>query len=114
MGFNTKIVLVDIEPVLDINTGKNKLKIVRETEVYADKQDVGMEEYYSAVGQKINLTATYEIPAHEYHGEKYILVDNRTKQFEITRVAKGRSLAYRKLPVTSVNSKNLLEGVTSG
>ena len=114
MAFNDRVVLVDIEPVLDKESGKNKLQIVRETEVFADKQEVGMEEYYSAVGAKINLTATYEIPASAYHGEKYLLAYNRTKQFEISRVGKGRSLAYLKLPVKAVQNKNLLEGMTSG
>lgn len=114
MAFNNLIVLVDIEPVLNKETGKNKLQIVRETEVFADKQEVGMNEYYSAVGAKINLSATYEIPASHYHGEKYILTNNRTKQFEISRVGKGRSPAYLRLPVIAVQKKNLLEGVTSG
>ena len=114
MPFNDLIYLVDIELALDISSGKNKLQIVRETPVFADKQDVGMEEYYSAVGNKINLFATYEIPANCYHGEKYILADDRTKQYEISRVGKGRSPAYRRLPVTVVHSKNLLEGMSSG
>lgn len=114
MAFNDLIVLVDIEPVLDKESGKNKLQIVRETEVFADKQEVGMDEYYSAVGAKITLTATYEVPASTYHGEKYLLAYNRTKQFEISRVGKGRSLAYLKLPVKAVQNKNLLEGMTSG
>ena len=114
MGYNTRITLVDIEPVFDKDTGKNKLQIVRETDVYADQQEVGQEEYYAAVGNKIELVRTYEIPAYMYHGEKYLLAENRTKQFEISRVAKGRSLAYLKLPVTSVQNKYLLEGVKSG
>ena len=114
MGFNTKIYLVDIESVLDKESGKNKLQIVRETPVYADRQEVGMEEYYSAIGGKLNLSSTYEIPAVAYHGEKYILTDNRTKQFEISRVGKGRSLSYLRLPVFAVQKKNLLEGMTSG
>lgn len=114
MPFNDKIYLVDIEPVLDKETGKNKLQIVRETPVYADRQEVGMEEFYSAAGGKVNLSATFEIPAVSYHGEKYILTHNKTKQFEISRVGKGRSLAYLRLPVKSVQNKNLLEGMTSG
>ena len=114
MPFNDLIVLVDIEPVLDKQTGKNKLQIVRETEVFADRQEVGMEEYYSAVGSKTTLSATYEIPANAYSGEKYILTDNRTKQFEISRVGKGRNLGYLRLPVKSVPTKGLLEGMSSG
>lgn len=114
MPFNDRIVLIDIESVLDKTTGKTKLEIVRETEVYADKQEVGMQEYYSAAGAKRVLIATYEIPAHAYRGEKYILTDNRTRQFEISRVGKGRSLAYLKLPVVGVSSKNLLGGMKSG
>lgn len=114
MAFNDLIVLVDIEPVLDKESGKNKLQIVRETSVFADRQEVGMDEYYSAVGAKINLSATYEIPASSYGGEKYILAHNRTKQFEISRVGKGRSPAYLRLPVTAVQKKNLLEGMSSG
>ncbi len=114
MPFNDLIVLVDIEPVLNKETGKNQLQIVKETEVFADKQEVGMDEYYSAIGAKINLSATYEIPASAYNGEKYILTNNRTKQYEISRVGKGRSPAYLRLPVLSVQKKNLLEGMTSG
>ena len=114
MAFNNKIYLVDIEPVLDVTTGKNKLQIVRETAVFADRQEVGMDEYYSAVGNKINLSATYEIPAYAYHGEKYILAENRTKQYEISRVGKGRSRAYLRLPVKAVQNKHLLEGMKSG
>lgn len=114
MPFNDLIYLVDIEPVLDVETGKNKMTIVRETSLYADRQEVGMDEYYSAVGNKIDLSATYEIPASYYNGEKYILTHGRTKLFEISRVGKGRSLAYLRLPVKAVQNKNLLEGLTSG
>lgn len=114
MPFNNKIFLVDIEPVLDIETGKNRLQIVRETEVYADRQEVGMDEFYSASSNQITLSASFEIPAHLYHGEKYLLTDNRTRQYEVSRVGKGRSLAYLRLPVKAVQSKNLLEGMKSG
>lgn len=113
MGFNNLIYLVDIDQVLDVNTGKNKLQIVRQTAVYADRQEVGMNEYYSAIGSNINLSATYEIPANSYHGEKYIITSDK-KQFEISRVGKGRSLSYLRLPVKSVQSKALLEGMSSG
>ena len=114
MPFNDEIFLVNIEPVLNTESGKNTLQIVSETPVYADRQEVGMEEYYSAVGAKINLSATYEIPADVYKGEKYILAEGRTKQYEISRVAKGRSLSYLKLPVKAVQKKDLLEGMKSG
>lgn len=114
MAFNDKIYLVDIAPSIDLETGNNKLKVVKETEVYADRQEVGMDEYYSANNAKINLIATYEIPASSYHGEKYILTGDRKKQFEISRVGKGRSLAYLRLPVKAVQNKNLLEGASSG
>jgi hypothetical protein len=114
LPFNNLIYLVDIDQVLDVNTGKNKLQIVRETPVYADRQEVGMDEYYSAIGSSITLSATYEIPAGSYHGEKYIITGDRKKQFEISRVGKGRSLAYLRLPVKSVQSKALLEGMSSG
>ena len=114
MGFNSRISLVDIDTVQDPATGKRTKKITRETVVYADKQEVGLQEFYSAAGIKIQLTATYEIPADKYHGERYILTDNRTKQYEITRAAKGRSLAYIKIPVKEVKSKDLLEGMSSG
>lgn len=114
MPFNDLIYLIDIDQVLDIESGKNKLEIVKETPVFADRQEVGMDEYYSAIGSKISLSATYEIPARMYHGEKYILTGDRKKQFEISRVGKGRSLSYLRLPVKVVQKKNLLEGVTSG
>lgn len=113
MAFNDLIFLIDIEPVLDKETGKNRFQIVRETHVFADKQEVGMEEYYSAIGAKINLSRSYEIPAGSYSGEKYILTDGRTKQFEVSRVGKGRNLGYLRLPVIAVQKKNLLEGMTS-
>lgn len=114
MAFNNLIYLVDIDFVLDLNSGKNKLQITRETPVYADRQEVGMEEFYSSVGNNINLLATYEIPAYAYHGEKYIVTGDRKHQFEISRVGKGRSLAYLRLPVKSVKGKTLLEGMSSG
>lgn len=114
MGFNNKISLIDIETVQDMETGKRRLRIVHETELFADKQDVGLQEFYSAVGAHIQLTAVYEIPANRYHGEKYILTDNKTKQYEITRVGKGRTLGYLKLPVKKVTDTDLLEGKTSG
>jgi hypothetical protein len=114
MAFNDIIYLVDIEPRIDTETGKNKLQIVKETMVYADQQEVGLNEYYSAVGAKIILSATFEIPIEYYSGEKYIITGDRKKQYEISRVAKGRTPAYVKLPVVGVQKKNLLEGLTSG
>lgn len=114
MGFNNRVFLVDIEQVLDVNTGKNKMQITRETTVYADRQEVGMDEYYASIGNNITLSASYEIPAHSYHGEKYILTGDRKHLFEISRVGKGRSLAYLRLPVKAVQNKKLLEGALSG
>ena len=115
MAFNNLVFLVDIDQVLDLETGKNKLQIVRETPVYADRQEVGLEEYSYAATSKITLIASYEIPAHAYHGEKYLLADNKTKQFEIYRVGKGRNPGYLRLPVKAVQSKNaLLGGMLSG
>ena len=112
--FDTKIFLVDIESKLNKETGKNKLTIVKETPVYADRQDVGLNEYYSAIGNSIRLTCTFEVPADMYHGEKYILSSDRKKQYEISRTAKGRTPAYVRLPCTSVKKANLLEGMISG
>lgn len=114
MPFNDKIYLIDIEPVLDPNSGKNKNKIVRETAVYADLQDVGMEEYYNAVGNSILLSATYELPSDMYHGEKYILTADRKMLYEVSRVGKGHTPSYRRLPVKEVQNKKLLEVVSSG
>ena len=114
MPFNTKIFLVDIEPVLNSDTGKNQLQIVREQEVYADRQEVGMDEFYAASSNHTVLSATFEVPSSIYHGEKYILSEDKTKQYEIARVGKGRSPSYLRLPVKAVQSKNLLEGLTSG
>ena len=115
MAFNDLVFLVDVDSKLDIESGKNKLQIVRETQVFADRQEVGLEEYSSAYTSKIVLVASYEIPANAYHGEKYLLTDNKTKQFEIYRVGKGRNLGYLRLPVRAVqNKKQLLDGTTSG
>lgn len=114
MGFNNKIFLVGIEPVLDLETGKTKLQITHETAVYADKQEVGMDEFYSASSNNTILSATFEIPAHLYHGERYILANGRTVQYEISRVGKGRSPAYLRLPVKAVQNKHLLDGMRSG
>lgn len=114
MPFNNKVFLVDIEQVLDVNTGKNKMQIIHETTVYADRQEVGMDEYYASIGNNITLSASYEIPTHSYHGEKYILTGDRKHLFEISRVGKGRSLSYLRLPVKAVKDKKLLEGALSG
>lgn len=114
MGFNTKIFLADIESQLDKVTGKNKLVIVKESPVYADKQDVGLNEYYSALGTNITLTITFEVPVESYNGEKYIISGDRKKQYEISRAAKGRTPAYVRLPCKAVQKKNLLEGMVSG
>ena len=111
MKFSDKVFLVDIEQVLDIDTGKNKMQIIRETTVYADRQEVGMDEYYASIGNNIILSASYEIPAHMYHGEKYILTGDRKHLFEISRVGKGRSLSYLRLPVKAVQNKKILEGL---
>ena len=115
MGFNTKIYLTDVESVLNKETGKNQIQVVRETLVYADKQDVGLNEYYSAIDSNIKLTATFEIPAHMYHGEKYILSGDKKHQYEISRTAKGHTPSYIRLPVTAVTKKNhLVKGAKSG
>lgn len=114
MAFNNKIFLVDIDQVTNIETGKNTIQVVRETPVFADRQEVGLEEYTSAAASKIVLIASFEIPVHQYHGEKYILANNKTKQYEIHRAGKGRNPAYIRLPVKAVSGKNLLKGMTSG
>ena len=111
MGFNTCICLIDICSYQDTSTGKRKLKIAKCTEVYADVQEVGLQEYYSAQSNKKELVAVYEIPAHMYHNESYIMVGK--KQYEITRAAKGRSLGYIRLPCTKCQKKDLLEGYTA-
>ena len=114
MAFNDKVFLIDIDQTTDIETGKSTMKISRETPVYADKQEVGLEEYSSAASSKIVLVASFELPAHYYHGEKYILSGDRKKQYEIYRAGKGRNPGYVRLPVRAVTGKNLIKGATSG
>lgn len=106
MGFSTKIFLVDIKSEQDSDSGKRRLKIVNQTPVYADLQEVGLNEYYSAQSLKKKLVAVYEIPAHMYHNESYILVNN--KQYHITRAAKGRSLGFIRLPCEECQKTDLI------
>lgn len=107
MGFNTKIYLLDIASVQDDTTGKRTLTVTKKTAVFADKQEVGLQEYYSAESNKKELVAVYEIPAHMYHNESYIFVDNT--QYKISRAAKGRSLGYIRLPCTKCQKKDIVE-----
>ena len=96
MAFNTLITLLDIKSVQNPETGKRQLKIERKTPVFADEQEVGLQEYYSAQSNKIELVAVYEIPAHMYHNESYLVADGQ--QYTVTRTAKGRTPAYIRLP----------------
>ena len=111
MGYNTKIYLVDVKPVLNPDTGKNALTITHETPVYADKQEVGQKEYYSAAGVQIQLQAVYEIPAHLYHGERYMLTADRQTWYQISRTAKGHTDAFLRLPVKAVSNKEYVPAV---
>ena len=96
MAFNTLITLLDVKSVQNQDTGKRQLVVERRTPVYADEQEVGLQEYYSAQSNKIELVAVYEIPAHLYHNESYLVA--KGEQYTITRTAKGRTPAYIRLP----------------
>lgn len=101
MGYNHLISLCEVESVPNVATGRRNFHISKKTPVYADFQEVGMQEYYSAVGNGVELVATYEIPVEYYHGERY-LIDHTSGNdilYQITRAAKGRNPGYVKLPV---------------
>lgn len=112
MGFSTTIYLVDIESVQDVDTGRRHLQIVNETKVYADDQETGLQEFYSASSLKIEIIGVLEIPKHMYNNQKYILDNTRTKQYEITRVAKGHSRSYLRLPYIKVKDNKMV--ITNG
>ena len=82
------------------------MNIVKKTPVFADLQEAGLQEYYSAQSLKKKIVAVYEIPAHMYHDESYILAGD--KQYRITRAAKGRSLGFVRLPCEECRKVDLL------
>ncbi len=107
MAFNTPIILLDVVSVQDPDTGKRQLKIEHRTSVYADAQEVGLQEYYSAQSNKKELVAVFEIPAHLYHNESYLVASG--KQYTITRTAKGRTPAYIRLPCVNSQAKEIVK-----
>lgn len=112
MGYNTRITLVDIDTVTNPDTGKRETKIVKQQDVYADEQDVGQEEYYSAAGSNIKLAAVFEIPKVHYTQEKYIV--KGTQPYEVVRPAKGHTLAYVKLVCKTDVSSTITKLLTGG
>lgn len=107
MGYNSRISLCNIETVPNVATGRRHFEITNETVVYADLQEVGMNEYYSAAGNGTELVAVYEVPADKYHGERYLIdhTPQGDKTYQITRAAKGRNRGYIKLPVKECDKK---------
>ena len=107
MGFSTKITLVDIETEQDEESGKRTVRAKHKTDVYADVQEVGLHEYYSAQSNRKELAVTFEIPAHLYHNESFVFHDG--KQYEITRAAKGRNRGFIRLPCRLAKPKAVEE-----
>lgn len=107
MAFSDPIYLLDVVSVQDPDTGKRQLKVERKTLVYADQQEVGLQEYYSAQSNKKELVAVYEIPAHLYHNESYLVAEG--KQYTIARTAKGRTPAFIRLPCVNSQAKEIVK-----
>lgn len=107
MAFNTLVILLDVVSVQNPQTGKRQLQIEHQTPVYADQQEVGLQEYYSAQSNKKELTVVYEIPAHLYDNESYLVSDG--KQYTITRTAKGRTPAYIRLPCVKSKKDEIVQ-----
>lgn len=107
MAFSDPIYLLDVVSVQDPTTGKRKLTVERKTLVYADQQEVGLQEYYSAQSNKRELVAVFELPAHLYKGESYLVYEG--KQYTVTRTAKGRTPAYIRLPCVNSQAKEIVK-----
>ena len=112
--FSTPIYLVNIDEVLNDETGERTKAITHEQLVYADKQEVGLNEFYSSQSIHVDITGVYEIPKHMYNNERFILSEDRLHQHEIYRVAKGRNLSLVRLVLKKCKLTDLIEGVTNG
>lgn len=110
--FNSKILLGDVISTLNETTGKRTRELVNTQEVYADKQELGMNEFYSAKEIQQDLKFTFEIPKHLYNEQSFVIYNN--KQYRIYRAGKGRSLAFIKLILISCKRTDLIGGYTIG
>lgn len=109
MGFNDVVYLLDVESVQDVNNGTRKLRVIGETKVYADIQEVGMNEFYQATMVEQKLSASIEIAEDKYKGQRYIVDKNAKKVYCVTRVGKGRNKGYLRLPVEEVLDEQIIK-----
>lgn len=98
MKFDTLSIFYTIETIQNPNTGKREKKIVSKQTEMVQTEEVGSETYYSAYAQNVVLTRTIQMRKISYKGQQYVKIDNTV--YQVTRVAKGITPQFIKLPLT--------------
>lgn len=106
MKLSTRADFYVVDSVLDEDTGKRHKAIVRQKSELVQLEEVGSETYYNAKALNLTLNVTIQMRKISYTGEQYIKIDERV--YQVTRVGKGITEQYIKLPLVECPDKEVV------
>jgi len=112
MKLSTRADFYVVDSVLDEDTGKRHKTIVRQKSELVQLEEVGSETYYNAMALNLTLNVTIQMRKISYTGEQYIKIDERV--YQVTRVGKGITKQYIKLPLVECPDKEAAEAILNG
>ena len=107
MKLDTLATFYVVDSVLDETTGKRYKAIISTQTEMVSTEEVGAETYYNAYTHNVRLTRTIQMRKMSYNGQQYVKVENTV--YQVTRVAKGITPQFIKLPLTLCTDKEVVD-----
>lgn len=106
---NTRLKLLNVESVQNEETGEREKRVIELTNIIGEKNQVGMQTYWSATANDVKLTCVFIIRKKMYKNQKYVFAENEL--YEINNTAKASDLNNIQLNVVVVKDEELKEVV---
>lgn len=90
MTANAHIDLMRVETVQDETTGERSLVAHQTASFIGERTTVGVTTFWEATAANVSLECTVRVRARSYHGEQYLVIDNRDV-FEIGSIARSKT-----------------------
>ena len=106
---NCSIILIDVKSIQNDVDGERVKEIVSLKKIIGEKNDVGMNTFFNATANNIQLEMSIRVRSRAYKKQKYVFIDNEL--YEVFNTGKGTSLNEKVLNIRRSKDVKLKESI---
>lgn len=109
MRASNRIILLDVETIQNKTDGSRSIIIANRVPLLVQKETVGMNTYWSATANNVQLKYTFVVRRRMYSNQKYVYSEGEV--YEIKNTSKGATLDQLKLNVIEISDSTKKEEI---